>query len=86
MTTILDAIDCCAPLSSTVLSQDEAVATAELFKALADPARVRIINLLATSDGEAVCVCHLIEPLGLTQPTVSHHMKRLLDAGLVERE
>ena len=42
--------------------------------------------MLATNDGEAVCVCHLIEPLGLSQPTVSHHMKRLLDAGLVERE
>jgi ArsR family transcriptional regulator len=47
---------------------------------------VRIVNMLATSDGEPVCVCHMIEPLGLSQPTVSHHMKRLLDAGLVERE
>ena len=69
-----------------MLSDDEAEATAELFKALADPARVRIVNVLATSDGEPVCICHLIEPLGLSQPTVSHHMKRLLDAGLVERE
>jgi ArsR family transcriptional regulator, arsenate/arsenite/antimonite-responsive transcriptional repressor len=83
---MLDLIECCAPLSAEVLSDDEAEATADLFKALADPARVRIVNLLATNDGEAVCVCHLIEPLGLTQPTVSHHMKRLLDAGLVERE
>jgi ArsR family transcriptional regulator len=47
---------------------------------------VRILNLLATSDGEPVCVCHLTGPLGLSQPTVSHHMKRLLDAGIVERE
>jgi len=83
---MLDLIDCCAPLSAEVLSDDEAEATADLFKALADPARVRIVNVLATNDGEPVCVCPLVEPLGLTQPTVSHHMKRLLDAGLVERE
>ena len=68
------------------MSDDEAEATADLFKALGDPARVRIVNVLARSGGEAVCICHLIEPLGLSQPTVSHHMKRLLDAGLVERE
>ncbi len=86
MTLTLDPIECCAPLSAEVLSDQEAEATAELFKALADPARVRIVNLLATNDGEPVCVCHLIEPLGLSQPTVSHHLKRLLDAGLVERE
>lgn len=47
---------------------------------------MRILNLLATSDGEPVCVCLLTGPLGLSQPTVSHHMKRLLDAGIVERE
>jgi ArsR family transcriptional regulator len=81
-----DAIACCAPLNAEALSQEQAEATAELFKALADPARVRILNVLATNEGDAVCVCHLIEPLGLSQPTVSHHMKRLLDAGLVERE
>jgi len=61
------------------------VATAEVFRALADPARVRIVNMLATS-GEAACVCHLIEPLGLSQPTVSHHMKKLTEAGLLARE
>jgi ArsR family transcriptional regulator len=80
-----DPVGCCAPLASDVLSSEEAEATAHLFKALADPARVRILNVLATSDGEPVCVCHLVEPLGLSQPTVSHHMKRLLAAGLVER-
>jgi ArsR family transcriptional regulator len=76
---------CCVPLSAPVLTDEQAVATAELFKALADPARVRIMNVLATSDGP-ICVCELIEPLGLSQPTVSHHLRRLLDAGLVERE
>jgi ArsR family transcriptional regulator len=86
VTATIEAIDCCVPLDAHVLSDDEAKATAGLFKALADPARVRIVNVLATSDGEPVCVCHLIEPLGLSQPTVSHHMKRLLDVGLIERE
>jgi ArsR family transcriptional regulator len=86
MTVTLDAAGCCASLSADVLSDEEAEATARLFKALADPSRVRIVNALATGNGEPVCVCHLIEPLGLAQPTVSHHMKRLLDAGLVERE
>ena len=83
---LLDPVDCCAPLNAEALSDEEAEATALLFKALADPARVRIVNVLATSNGEPVCICHLIEPLGLTQPTISHHMRRLLDAGLVERE
>ena len=86
MTATLEAIACCAPLGADALSDGEAEATAGLFKALADPARVRIVNVLARNEGEPVCICHLIEPLGLSQPTVSHHMKRLLDAGLVERE
>jgi ArsR family transcriptional regulator, arsenate/arsenite/antimonite-responsive transcriptional repressor len=81
----LGAVVCCGPLAAPTLTDDEAVATAEVFKALADPARVRIVNVLATS-GEPVCVCNLIEPLGLSQPTVSHHLKRLVDAGLLERE
>ena len=78
-------IDCCGPLAAPALSDEQAEATAALFAALADPARVRIVNLVATSD-EPVCACHLIEPLGLAQPTVSHHLKRLVDAGLLERE
>jgi len=78
-------IACCRPLDASSLSDDEAEATAGLFKALGDPARVRIVNLLATSD-EPVCVCELVGPLGLTQPTVSHHLKKLTDAGLLVRE
>jgi ArsR family transcriptional regulator len=78
-------ITCCAPLAAPVLSTDEAEANATLFKALADPARVRIVNLLARTDGP-VCVCELIEPLGLAQATVSHHLKKLTDAGLLDRE
>lgn len=81
----MEPVACCGPLGAPALSAEEAAATANLFKALADPARVRIVNVLATS-GAPVCVCHLIEPLGLSQPTVSHHLKRLTDAGLLERE
>jgi ArsR family transcriptional regulator, arsenate/arsenite/antimonite-responsive transcriptional repressor len=80
-----DPVACCAPLGAPALSEQEARATAELFKALADPARVRIVNLLARS-GAPVCACNLNEPVGLAQPTVSHHLKKLTDAGLVERE
>ena len=84
-TSLTEPIACCAPLDQPVLSASEAEATADLFKALGDPARVRIVNRLATA-GEPVCICDLIDPLGLAQPTVSHHMKKLVDAGLVERE
>jgi ArsR family transcriptional regulator len=76
---------CCAPVAARGLTDEEADTTAQLFKALADPNRVKIVNRLATSD-DAVCGCDLEEPLGLSQPTVSHHLKKLLDAGLVERE
>ena len=86
MSVTTEPIVCCAPLAAPALSDDEAIATAGLFRALGDPARVRIVNTLATSSGEPVCICNLIEPLGLSQATVSHHMKKLLDAGLVERE
>ncbi len=85
MSTALEPVVCCAPLAASTLTDEEAGATAELFKALGDPARVRLVNLLATSGG-AVCMCDLIEPVGLAQPTVSHHMRKLVDAGLVERE
>ena len=76
---------CCAPLAAPSMSAADAQATARLFKALGDPARVRIVNLLATSD-EPVCVCELTPAVGLAQPTVSHHLKRLVDAGLLLRE
>jgi ArsR family transcriptional regulator len=78
-------IDCCRPLDADALGNDEAEATARLFKALGDPARVKIVNLLAHSDGH-VCCCELVPELGLTQATVSHHLKKLTDAGLLERE
>ena len=74
-----------APIASPSLSDREAVATAALFRVLADPARVRIVNLLATT-GEPACICHLVDELGLAQATVSHHVRKLVDVGLVTRE
>jgi ArsR family transcriptional regulator len=85
VTEALAPIACCAPLGAALLSDEEADASAELFRALGDSARVRIVNLLATS-ADAVCVCEFVEPLGLSQPTVSHHLKKLVEAGLLERE
>jgi ArsR family transcriptional regulator, arsenate/arsenite/antimonite-responsive transcriptional repressor len=75
----------CAPIGKPRMSTEQAEATAAVFKSLADPARVRVVNLLASSR-EAVCVCHLTDLLELSQPTVSFHMKKLMDAGLLERE
>lgn len=85
MRPLLSPVACCAPLASPALSDGEANATAALFAALANPARVRIVNLLARSGG-AVCLCNLTEPLGLAQATVSAHLRKLVDAGLVLRE
>ncbi len=78
-------IDCCSPLVRPTLSPAQAAELERLFKALADRHRVRILNLLSTSD-EAVCVCKLMPALGLAQPTVSYHLKLLVEAGLLERE
>jgi ArsR family transcriptional regulator, arsenate/arsenite/antimonite-responsive transcriptional repressor len=76
---------CCTPLAAPEVGRDQAVALADLFKALADPNRVRIVNLLANAD-EPVCVCEFMEPLGLAQPTVSFHLAKLHRAGLLQRE
>ena len=76
---------CCAPLAASTVSDEEAEATAQLFKALADPHRVRIVNLLANA-GEAVCVCDITEAIGLSQPTISFHLKKLVASGLLSRE
>lgn len=79
------AAECCRPLDDDALTTDDAAATAALFKALGDPARVRIVNLLARNP-DPVCVCELTPVIGLSQPTVSHHLKKLVQAGLLERE
>jgi ArsR family transcriptional regulator len=74
---------CCAP-GAPPLAADEAEALAARFKALADPTRVALLNRLAAAD--EVCVCELTEEFELSQPTISHHLKKLREAGLVEFE
>lgn len=77
---------CCAPVARGVLDAEEAQRLATVFKALGDPTRVRLLSLIATHPEREACICDLVEPVGLSQPTVSHHMKQLVDAGLVTRE
>jgi len=77
---------CCAPLVREPLSAEGAVQLAAVLKALADPARLRLLSMIAAHEGGEACGCDLIEPLALSQPTVSHHLKVLLDAGLVTRD
>jgi ArsR family transcriptional regulator, arsenate/arsenite/antimonite-responsive transcriptional repressor len=76
----------CPPLLAGPLDTQSATSLAGALKVLADPARLRLLSLIQSQPSNEACVCHLTEPLGLTQPTVSHHLKVLLEAGLVERE
>jgi ArsR family transcriptional regulator len=75
----------CSPLAG-VLDEDAAERLARVFRALGDRHRIRLLSLIAAADGGEACICDLTAPLGLAQPTVSHHMKQLADAGLVTRE
>jgi ArsR family transcriptional regulator len=84
--TTLSAIQCCAPLGNEVLTDEEADQLEQVFKALADRHRIKILNRLLAAGGAAVCVCDLEDLLGLKQPTVSYHLKQLLNAGIVTRE
>ncbi|MGO4191625.1 ArsR/SmtB family transcription factor [Arthrobacter sp. YAF17] len=77
---------CCAPSGLPVLGAEEAQDKAQLFKALADPNRLRLLSIVKSSDGGEACVCDLTEPLDLGQPTVSHHLKILVEAGMLHRE
>jgi ArsR family transcriptional regulator, arsenate/arsenite/antimonite-responsive transcriptional repressor len=81
----LPVIQCCAPIASD-LTDAEAEGLEGLFGALADRNRVKILNMLMKQGCDAVCVCDLEPALGLSQPTVSYHLKKLVDAGLLERE
>jgi ArsR family transcriptional regulator len=76
----------CPPLLQGPLDSREAEQLAGALNAIADPARLRLLSLIQAQPAREACVCHLTEPLGLTQPTVSHHLKVLLQAGLVERD
>lgn len=73
---------CCAPLTEAPLAVDQAEPVAKMFKALADPVRLRLLSLITSAGGE-VCVCDLTTAFDLTQPTISHHLKVLREAGLV---
>ena len=77
---------CCPRLAEAPLSESEAEALGAAFKVLADPARLRLLSLIAASVAEEACVCHLVGPTGLSQPTVSHHLKVLHAAGFLARE
>ena len=78
--------DCCAPLLREPLTRAQATGLARTLKALADPTRLRLVSMVAAHYGGEACVCELNEPLGLTQPTVSHHLKILVDAGIFTRD
>ena len=77
---------CCATVLRTRLGRADAEQLASAFKAIADPGRLRLLNYIAGQPGAEACVCNLVRPLGLSQPTVSHHLKVLTDAGLLMRE
>ena len=77
---------CCAPLLREPISAGQAAELARILKALADPARLRLVSMVAAHEGGEACVCDLTEPLGLTQPTISHHLKVLVEAGILSRD
>jgi ArsR family transcriptional regulator, arsenate/arsenite/antimonite-responsive transcriptional repressor len=77
---------CCAPLLREPITADQAAGLARTLKALADPTRLRLVSMVAAHQGGEACVCDLTEPLGLTQPTVSHHLKVLVEAGIFTRD
>lgn len=83
---IADLASCCSPITGGALSAEAAERLAGALKALADPARLRLVSLIAAHSGAEACVCQLTGPLGLSQPTVSHHLKVLTGTGLLERQ
>jgi len=77
---------CCQPVTASVLGEREADDLAAVFKALADPARLRLLSMVASAPAGEACACDLVEPSGKSQPTVSHHLSMLVDVGLLARE
>jgi ArsR family transcriptional regulator len=77
---------CCSPITAAPLADAEAEEMARAFAAIADPVRLRLLGLIAAAEGGEACACNLVEPVGKSQPTVSHHLKILLEAGLVARD
>ncbi|SRR6266571_6524896 len=83
---LADSLACCPPLLDEPISMGEAEVAARVFKALGDPNRVRLLSVIASSAGREACVCDLLPGTTLSQPTVSHHLKVLHEAGILERE
>src|SRR3954449_7739394 len=79
-----DLVDCCAPIDGDALSESEAVALARVFKALADPVRLRLLSMITGAEGGEACVCELTPGFDVSGPTISHHLKVLREAGLIE--
>lgn len=84
--TLIDVVGTCCPVLEAPLGARQAERTAAALKAIADPARLRLLSLIAAQPGGEACVCNLTAPLGLTQPTISHHLKVLHEAGFLDRE
>lgn len=78
--------DCCRPILHAPLDEAQADALSGALKVLADPARLRLVSLIAAQPGAEACACNLTDPLGLSQPTVSHHLRVLHEAGVLDRE
>jgi len=83
---VVDLAACCTPVTREPMTAESAQQLARTLKAIADPTRLRLLSLVAAHDGAEACVCDLTEPVGLSQPTVSHHLKILVDAGLLTRD
>jgi ArsR family transcriptional regulator, arsenate/arsenite/antimonite-responsive transcriptional repressor len=83
--TLAEQVACCTPITRDTLSGSEAEGLARSLKAIADPTRLRLLSIVAASDGQEACVCDLTEPLDIGQSTVSHHLKVLTDAGFLTR-
>ncbi|MEU6236865.1 metalloregulator ArsR/SmtB family transcription factor [Kitasatospora sp. NPDC047058] len=81
-----DAAVCCTPLAREPLGEEAAADLAKMFKALSDPVRLRLLSLIASHEGGEACVCDLTGPFDVSQPTISHHLKVLREAGLVGSE
>ena len=81
-----DLAACCSPVTGGVVSDEAAATLARMFKALGDPTRVKLLSMIAAAPEGEACVCDLVDPVGLSQPTVSHHMRLLVEAGLITRE
>jgi ArsR family transcriptional regulator len=84
--TPVETVACCSPLVSTPLTTEQAERVAPLLKALADPVRLRLLSLVASHEGGEACVCDLNDAFDLSQPTISHHLKVLHEAGLLDRD